>query len=145
MLTALGVAFLLSQPDPSCVGCGGTGPGGFPVGHGHGSGYGHRAIKRVLDYCKGDLWGLQAQKCACTLGTYVPGGDNWALQMHGGVPVSAPVITPAPAPTPAPSQAPAPTPAPGSRPAGPRNPGFDPGLDSAPMMDPPAGPDDPGR
>src|SRR3954451_17879469 len=58
MLTALGLAFLLWQPDPSCIGCGGTDAGGFPVGYG--AGHRHRGLAHVWNYCKGDVWGLQA-------------------------------------------------------------------------------------
>jgi hypothetical protein len=127
MVTTLSLMFLLWQPDPTCVSCGGSGYGGFPVEPGHG--HGHKGLSHVWNYCKGEVWSLQVSKNVGRLGTYVPGGDPWAFQMHGGIPVSAPVIVPAPAqaPAPAPSTT-APAPAPDSVPE-----------PDAPMS-PPAGP-----
>ena len=122
MLTALGLAFLLWQPDPTCIGCGGTAAGGFPLSHGHV--HGNHYFSHVWDYCAGDVWGLQATKFASPVGTYVPGGDPWAFQMHGGIPVTAPVNVPATAP--APAAAPGPPPARRRSPPLPRSPAHHP-------------------
>src|SRR5437588_12910119 len=92
MLTALGLAFLLWQPGPSCPSCGGQGAGHYPLAT---YTLGHGGVWQIL---QGEVWGLQANKCVCTLGSSVPGGDYWAFQMHGGFPVSAPVSVPVPAP-----------------------------------------------
>src|SRR3954447_20849988 len=109
MLTAIGMALMLGLPQPGCSGQGGN---CFPPGacqQGGTTGFSplgscQKCFSRVCNVFKGDIWGFSASKCACPLGSYAPGGDNWAYQMHGGVmmtaPVSVPVATPAPAPAP---------------------------------------------
>jgi hypothetical protein len=101
MLTALSLAFLLGQPASSCPNCGGQqGPGCFPITC-------HEMLDRAWNFCHGDILGLQRTKCVAPLGSFAPGGDDWAFRMHGGaMPVSAPVNVPVAAPAPPPPVAP---------------------------------------
>src|SRR3954447_16234632 len=84
MLTALAISCMLGLPQSPCSGpgCSGTG-GGFPVapcdqGWGGGWHHGHHGIGH----------GLFCHKVPCPLGSYVPCGDDWAMRMHGGIPIS---------------------------------------------------------
>ena len=97
MLTAFGLALLLGMPQPACSGPGCGASGYYPA-----NGVFHASSGKIWGYFKGDIWGCGADKCACMLGSYVPGGDNWAFQMHGGMPISAPISVPVSAPSPAP-------------------------------------------
>jgi hypothetical protein len=94
MLAAVCMAIVLGQPGPACPSCGGPPHGSYPLAPLH-PGFG--GFWHILH---GEMWGMSADKCPCTLGTFVPYGDPWAFQMHGGMLTPAPASAPATAPPP---------------------------------------------
>jgi hypothetical protein len=112
MLTTLAMALLLGQFPQSCATCG-NGHGGSPwVDEGSNGWFPFFTPKgwdRIKNFHTGEILGFGAGKCACPLGSSVPNGDLWALQMRGAVPPGAPTAAPAAA-APTPPAAPNPTP-----------------------------------
>jgi hypothetical protein len=111
MLTTLAMTLILGQFPSTCATCGSHGSsGGYEGATGWFPLFTDVGWERIRNACNGPILGLGANKCPCPLGTAVPYGDYWAMQMHGGfqstsAPAPAATTTPPPpAPTPPPAR-----------------------------------------